>query len=143
LPVRLQIWVVTSCCEMTFADREPQRNRTDGDTDCSPQSDYFRIVARIHQRVSPLTSLIRLSGGRTWWAHFEFTRLFGAARRAAQSAASFKLRRICREQVESRYSNETTNSSGSHPVRVLLQALRVRPLAGARKQPLTSAHQDH
>lgn len=40
------------------------------------------------------------------------------------SCSSFKLRRICREQVESRYSNETTNSSGSHPVRVLLQALR-------------------
>jgi hypothetical protein len=79
-------------------------------------------IARRRRRVN--TGPIRLSGGRTWWAHFEFTRLFGAAHRAAQSAASFKLRRICREQVESRYSNETTNSSGSHPVRILLQALR-------------------
>jgi hypothetical protein len=54
------------------------------------------------------------------------TRLFGAARRVAESAASVKLRRICREQDESRYSNEATNSSGSHPVRVLIQALRER-----------------
>ena len=53
---------------------------------------------------------IRPTGGRTWWAHFKFTRPFGTARRAAESAASFKLRRICREQVESPYSNETTNS---------------------------------
>jgi hypothetical protein len=55
--------------------------------------------------------------------HFELTGLFGAARRVAESAVSFKLRRICREQVESRCSNEATNSSGSHPVRVLVQAL--------------------
>ena len=27
------------------------------------------------QGVSPLTPLIRLSGGRTWWAQFEFARI--------------------------------------------------------------------
>jgi hypothetical protein len=41
---------------------------------------------------------------------------------AVGSAASFKLRSICREQVESCYSNEVTDNSGSHPVRVLIQA---------------------
>jgi hypothetical protein len=30
---------------------------------------------RIYEQVSSLTPLIRLSGGRTWWAHFEFTRM--------------------------------------------------------------------
>jgi hypothetical protein len=74
-----------------------------------------------------LPAVKRLYPVRHWWAHLvgalEFTRLFGAARRAAEAAASFKFRRICREQVESRYSNEATNSSGSHPVGVLLQAL--------------------
>src|SRR5262245_4708733 len=60
--------------------------------------------------------------GLEWWAHLVgalqvHPTLFGAARRVAESAASFKSRRICREQVESRYSNEATNSSGSHPVR--------------------------
>jgi hypothetical protein len=48
----------------------------------------------------------------------------GAAHRVAKSAASFKVPKICREQIESRYPNETTNSSGSRPVRVLIQALR-------------------
>jgi hypothetical protein len=39
----------------------------------------------------------RKSKGPT--THFEFTRVFAAARRAAEAAASFKFRRICREQV--------------------------------------------
>jgi len=63
----------------------------------------------------------RKSKGPT--THFEFTRVFAAARQAAEAAASFTFRRICREQVESRFSDEATNSSGSHAVGVLLQAL--------------------
>ena len=69
--------------------------------------------------------------GAPGWAHLEFTRLFDAARRVAESAASLKLRRVRREQVESRYSNEAMNSSGSHPVRVLIQALKKLEQHGA------------